>query len=178
MVTKDTTDEVIIGLKDIKRTGLLPPDWPHQLGYWTNDRCVKVDSVQTECNKVKDRLCEEFSDVISDEILMEKIVSEPLSIKFKKGVEVKPYKHTTARRIPIHQEKAAYAYLGDLIQRGIIEKVDDDEPCDFVAPAFFVPKANGKVRLVTDYKYLNQFLDRPVQPFMSSRQIADAIRPE
>ena len=178
VVTKDTADEVIIGLKDIRRTGLLPPNWPHQIGYWSNDRCNRVDSVQAECDEVKNRLCEEFSDVISDEISMEKIVGEPLNIKFKKGVAVRPYKHTTARRIPIHQEKAAHEYLGDLMRKGIIEKIDDDEPCDFVAPAFFVPKANGKVRLVTDYKYINQFLDRPVQPFMSSRQIVDAIRPE
>ena len=64
------------------------------------------------------------------------------------------------------------------MEKGIIEKVEDDDPCDFISPAFFVPKANGKVRLVTDYKYINQYLDRPVQPFMSSRQIADAIRPE
>ena len=76
------------------------------------------------------------------------------------------------------KEKAAASYIADLMEKGIIEKVEEDDPCDFISPAFFVPKANGKVRLVTDYKYINQFLDRPVQPFMSSRQIADAIRPE
>ena len=32
VVTRDTTDEIIIGLKDIKKQGLLPPDWPHQTG--------------------------------------------------------------------------------------------------------------------------------------------------
>ena len=72
------------------------------------------------------------------------------------------------RRIPIHQEKAASLYIANLMSKGIIEKVEDDDPCEFISPAIFVPKANGKVQLVTDYKYINQFLDRPVQPFMSS----------
>ena len=34
VVTRDTKDEIIIGLKDIKKQGLLPPNRPHQLGTW------------------------------------------------------------------------------------------------------------------------------------------------
>ena len=182
VVTRDTSDEIIIGLKDIKRQGLLPPNWPHQIGTWSGeeaDRCkVTKPESSSVYTRLRNKLFHEFRDVINDTLPTDKIVGEPLHIQFKKDVEVRPRKFTCARRIPIHQEKAAASYIADLIEKGIIEKVEDDDPCDFISPAFFVPKANGKVRLVTDYKYINQFLDRPVQPFMSSRQIADAIRPE
>ena len=184
VVTRDTSDEIIIGLKDIKRQGLLPPNWPHQIGTWNadeSDRCKAAKQAQESPSvytRLRNKLFHEFRDVINDTLPTDKIVGEPLHIQFKKDIEVRPRKFTCARRIPIHQEKAAASYIADLMEKGIIEKVEDDDPCDFISPAFFVPKANGKVRLVTDYKYINQFLDRPVQPFMSSRQIADAIRPE
>ena len=182
VVTRDTTDEIIIGLKDIKKQGLLPPNWPHHIGTWASDgadRC-KATTTGRETSSVytrlRNKLFHEFN--INNNLPTDKIVGETLSIQFERNMEVRPWKFTCARRIPILQEKAAASYIADLVSKGIIEKVEDDDPCDFISPAFFVPKANGKVRLVTDYKYINQYLDRPVQPFMPSRQIADAIKPE
>ena len=107
VVTRDTTNEIIIGLKDIKRTGLLPPNWPHELGTWDASVCKKVSQSQVECDHMRTQLIREYSDIFSDEISTDKVIGEPLHVQFKKGIEVRPRKHTCARRIPIHQEKAA-----------------------------------------------------------------------
>ena len=117
VVTRDTSDEIIIGLKDIKRQGLLPPNWPHQIGTWSAeepDRCkatkqdLEASSVYT---RLRNKLFHEFRDVINDTLPTDKIVGEPLHIQFKKDVEVRPRKFTCARRIPIHQEKGFVSSL-------------------------------------------------------------------
>ena len=54
-----------------------------------------------------------------------------------------------------------------------------DEPTTWCSPAFFVPKADDKrVRLVTDFNALNRFVQRPTHPFLSTREIIEAIPPE
>ena len=54
VVTRDTTDEIIIGLKDIKKQGLLPPNWPHQIGTWSTDG---VDSARPPKREMTRRWC-------------------------------------------------------------------------------------------------------------------------
>ena len=59
-----------------------------------------------------------------------------------------------------------------LLDRGVIERVPIEEPCEWVSPGFFVPKADRKsLRLVTDFSYLNQFMKRPFHLFPSAQEI-------
>ena len=119
VVTRDTSDEIIIGLKDIKRQGLLPPNWPHQIGTWSSDdhdRCKATKQMHESpavYTRLQNKLFHEFRDVINDTLPTDKIVGEPLHIQFKKDVKVRPRKFTCARRIPIHQEKAAASYIAE-----------------------------------------------------------------
>ena len=54
-----------------------------------------------------------------------------------------------------------------------------DEPTTWCSLAFFVSKADGKrVCLVTDFTALNKFVRRPTHPFLSTREIIEAIPPE
>ena len=46
--------------------------------------------------------------------------------------------------------------IKDLIRKKVITRVD--EPTEWCGPAFFVPKGNGKVRLVTNYTELNNYV--------------------
>ena len=87
---------------------------------------------------------------------------------------VKPRKVTTSRKIPIHWQTEAKQLIDSLIADDIIEEVHDNTS-DWVRPAFFVPKNNGKLRLVTDFSYLNKFIKRPVHPFPSANDIMQNI---
>ena len=52
--------------------------------------------------------------------------------------------------------------------------MEENDPRDWCALGFFVPKPNGEdVRMVTGYSKINKFVKRPVHPFPS---VADIIR--
>ena len=65
----------------------------------------------------------------------------------------------------------------DLLNKNILAKVHD-EPVQFVSRGLFMPKASGNLRWVTDYVYVNQFIDRPEHPFPSTKEVIEGIRPE
>ena len=75
------------------------------------------------------------------------------------------------RRLPLH-------YKQDLREK--IEAFLDKElitPCHspYSAPAMLVPKKNGKLRLVTDYRQLNQQTIKSCWPIPSIEEIFDTL---
>ena len=67
--------------------------------------------------------------------------------------------------------------VADLLRAKRIARVD--EPTDWCSPASFIPKPCGtRVRLVTDYRRLNQTVRRPVHPFPSAPDLMKQIKPE
>ena len=88
-----------------------------------------------------------------------------------------PYCVSAPRPIPLCFQEAALSEIEKYIASiasGII--VQCDEPTDWCSLAFFVPKGDGKrVRLVTDYTKLNQYVVRPVHPFPSVSDILQSI---
>ena len=84
---------------------------------------------------------------------------------------------TTARRVPKRYEPESKRTIQELIERQVIAPVD--EPTTWCSPVFFIPKADGKhVHLVTGFTALNKFVKRPTHPFLSTREIIEAIPPE
>ena len=65
----------------------------------------------------------------------------------------------------------------------IIERVPHNEPTQLCSPAHFVEKPLSDSRreidsrLVTDYVWPNQFVERPVHPFESPRQLMRKLPP-
>ena len=53
-----------------------------------------------------------------------------------------------------------------LIEGKVIAKVTT--PTTWVSPGHFVPKPNGDVRLITDFRRLNRLNKRPIKPFKSA----------
>ena len=85
-----------------------------------------------------------------------------------------PYRISTARQVPLRFTDPAEKVVSDLITARVLMPVS--EPTEWCAPAFFVPKADGKeVRLVTDYTKLNRYVKRPVHPFSSVKEIVQSI---
>ena len=85
-----------------------------------------------------------------------------------------PYRVSAPRLIPLRFQDPANSEIAMYIASSIIVPCDD--PTEWCSPAFFVPKGNGKrVRLVTDYTKLNQYVVRPVHPFPSVSDIIQSI---
>ena len=83
-----------------------------------------------------------------------------------------------ARKTPKHFQERAKELIQRLLDSGIIVKVPANENVEWCSPGFFVPRQGGKVRLVTDYRQINQFIDRPVHPFPSCKDIIRNIKPD
>ena len=83
----------------------------------------------------------------------------------------KPLRVTVARKTPKHFQSLAKKLIDNLVSSGVIVKVPTTEHTEWCSPGFFVPKPGGLVRLVQDYRQINQFIDRPVHPFPSCKDI-------
>ena len=90
----------------------------------------------------------------------------------------KPLCVSTARKIPLHYEKKAAELIDQLVESGVIERVPANETTEWCSPAFFRPKPNGSVRMVTDFRVINQFIERPTHLFPSCKDIIRSIRPD
>ena len=175
VVCAETTEEVLIGYSDLKNLGAVPPDWPRNLE--TNIDINRSVTTNQGMIQAKLALFAEFEDVISDTISDKPMNCSPMVIRLRTDIEVVPRKVTTASRIPLHQEEEAENMVEDLMDKNILAKVHD-EPVKFVSRGLFMPKATGNLRLVTDYMYVNQFIDRPVHPFPSTKEVIEGIRPD
>ncbi len=83
---------------------------------------------------------------------------------------------TMARKIPTHWEESATLLVQDMLDQGILARVEDS--ISWCSPSIFVEKSMpGKVHLITDFTYLNQFVKRPYHPFLSSEDVSRSINP-
>ena len=88
-------------------------------------------------------------------------IPTPMIISLKDNA--KPLKVLAARQVPRRYEEPAEDIIQDLINKGVLARVSD--VTDWCSPGFFVPKSDGRVRIV----------NRPVHPFPSTRDILQAI---
>ena len=93
----------------------------------------------------------------------------PMHIKLKDG-PIKPLHVNTPRKTPYAFQDKAKAKLDQLVDLKIMEKVDDVSS-EWCSPMSFVPKADGDVRPVVDLVHLNKYVERPVHPFPTPKDI-------
>ena len=87
-----------------------------------------------------------------------------MKIHFKKQAianGIYPKKIYTAIQTPLHQKAEADKVLKAALKDKTIEEVPANEPSEWCSRTFFVPKPNGKVRLVVDLSPLNEYIERP-----------------
>ena len=102
---------------------------------------------------------------------------EPVHLELHDDPSIKPCHVKTARQVNIHHRDAATALLDELLDAGVIERVETWT--EWISPAFFVEKAGtSKVRLVTDYRQLNRCVKRPVHPFAPATDLIKRVDPE
>jgi transposase InsO family protein len=111
-----------------------------------------------------------YKDVFNEDV--KPMEGPEMTIKLKS--DARPKRILTARPCPAHLQRGASEILNMAIRSGVIVPVN--QPTEWISPAFFVPKATpGKARLVTDYTWLNRFVDRPVHPFPSPLDVIKSI---
>ena len=85
-------------------------------------------------------------------------VGNPVEIPLKEGS--KPY-HARAFPIPNIHEQTFKKDLDRLVSIGVLRKVNRSE---WAAPAFIIPKKDGRVRFISDFRKLNKQIKRTPYP--------------
>ncbi len=173
LVSRDLKDEVLISWHDLKKLGVLPDGFPAVLAYAravaaTGSRDVKVED-----------LYKEYEDVLRDTLPPGQRVKEgsPMSIKFRPGVHVIPKKRLTMRPVPLHMQESADALLKDLMDEDVLGKLDENTVTEWLHRSHFVLKPHGRVRLVTDFIAMNEYIEQLVHPFPSPDAVFQSIKP-
>ncbi len=82
----------------------------------------------------------------------------PISLELKEGAT--PY-HGRAYPIPQIHERAMKIEVQRLISLGVLEECNDSE---WGAPTFIIPKKDGRIRFISDFRKLNTFVKRKPYP--------------
>ena len=177
LVSDNLHEDFLISWKDLQRMGILSENFPG-LSLRPQPFDVAVNSSST--SDTFEGLIDEFQDVFSEnEDNLTPMHGPPMHIHIRRDkTGYKPLKMKVARKTPKHFQAKADVFIDTLLKAGIICRVPTNENVEWCSPGFFVPRPNGKVRLVTDYRQINQFIDRPVHPFPSCKDILRNIKPD
>ena len=189
LVSSDLRNEMLISEKDLKAMKILPKQFPDVLQDPENR--VQANQVTLLSDKEKVAITEaiqrEFHEVFKDKLPEEPMAGEPMEIHVKSSAI--PTRCLTARSIPLHWQEPANEAIESLLQSGVLTR--ETEPTKWISPGFFVPKGEplfkesikkGMVvvtlkdlRLVVDYTGLNKYVERPVHPFPSTKDILQQL---
>ena len=171
LVSDDLKEDLLLSLMDLKKMGIIPPNFP-SLNY---NRVNRTEGQVFE--QSVSALVAKYEDVFNQEKVTP-IKGPPAEIILDREKEgYKPLHITTARPIPHHYQEAAAKCIKLFVDSGVLEKVPDQEVNEWQAAGFFVPKPNGDVRLVTDFSVINKYIRRNIHPFPSPRDVIKAVKP-
>ena len=181
LVSSALSEDMLISWHDLQRLDVISANFPNRPPSHIAPSCFQASDFhvnipdEIDLDSEIDKLKTEYADVF-DCSKVTPISGDPVSVTMNRAhPSYKPLRISNARRVPLHFEKEANKALSLFLESGVVEKVPDDEVTEWCSPGFFVPKPNGKVRLVVDYRSINKFIERPVHPFPSPRDVLKSI---
>ncbi|KAK3851886.1 hypothetical protein Pcinc_041496 [Petrolisthes cinctipes] len=115
-----------------------------------------------------------FPRVFGKDDMLREMVGGPMHIELTD--DARPFSVTAPRIIPYSWREEIKQQLDDLLDKGIIEKVD--YPTSWCHPIVPVPKKPSGVRLCVDLARLNRYVKRPVYPVRSPHDAIASVGPE
>ena len=173
IVTDEMYNDILMSWHDLQALGVISSTFPEAVP----DVQQVQQQVQEEaaCEELRAEMLRKFPTLFSDKLEGRTLVGDPMVIHLDPKKNTTPKHVLTARQVPLHMRGKADELVDTLVGEGIIVPVN--EPTEWISPGHFVPKPNGGVRLVTDYKRLNESVQRPVHPFPCTREILQNIDP-
>jgi hypothetical protein len=157
LVSSALRGEILVGWREMIALGILAESFPSPV-YKTSAEGASETAAE---------LAAEFPEVFKEDKI-KPMRGKPMKIHLAGAV--KPTRVLTARQVPVHLQAAAMDTLKKVIDSGVIVPVE--EPTEWISPAFFVEKPNGRgARMVCDFTGINRYIQRPVHPFPSTQEI-------
>ena len=100
-----------------------------------------------------EQLLQEYKDVFHNDFSQHSWDTTPATIDLLPGA--KPH-HANPYRLPAAHQLAMRALIEKFVSEGVVEASNSP----WAAPCFLVPKANGALRFVIDYRVLNSYTNR------------------
>lgn len=167
-----------------KELGILPQHYPEPVTQSHSETFPKnVSPVTTSLPKceqqqkaLRQRLLEEYHDVFTAEgdDELKPMVGPPMVIHVKE--DAKPFAVRAARPVPYAWRDDVRKQLDSMVQQGIIAPLGD-EPSEWCHPMSLVPKSDGSVRICVDLTKLNQFVERPLHPLPTPKEVVTQVPP-
>ena len=165
LVTEDLYDTILISWYDAE-----------ELGSISIARNVTMEMPLNRIEAIKKK----YSPILRNTLSDRPMKGPPMKIHFKKQAianGIYPKKIYTASLTPLHHQNEASKVVKAALKDKIIEEVPTNEPSEWCSRAFFVPKANGSVRLVVDLSPLNEYIERPTHPFTAGMHLIKNLNP-
>ena len=180
-VTPDVRNDVLLGYEALKNLNIISKSFPINKtnaaggeNYIVESQSRKLSFID-KATIVKDAICAEFNDVLDGKLPDTPMSGNAMNIFLNDRTDIRPTKVTTARAVPLHFQADSDELVRKLLKEGVIARVDT--PTEWCAPAFFVKKPSGGLRLVTDFTGLNRRVKRPVHPFPAPQDIISGLSP-
>ena len=106
--------------------------------------------------KALQELLEKYEDLFDG--TLGNLSDDPYHVELKEGAQ--PY-HARAYPIPKIHEQTLRVEIERLVKIGVLKKVNRSE---WAAPTFIIPKKDGSVRVITDFRELNKWIKRKPYP--------------
>ena len=74
--------------------------------------------------------------------------------------------------LSVDEQKEVEAFLDDQLSKGYVQPSNSQQ----TSPVFFVPKKDGKKRMVQDYHYLNEWTVKNNYPLPLISQLVDKLK--
>ena len=139
----------------------------------TSAGCPPLTNIVNKLTEAVEAMKEEYQSVFEVGETLDVMAGGPMKIKLKDNIPIKPLHLNTPRKTPYAYQGSAKAKLDLMVKLGILEKVEDVS--DWCNPMSFVPKPDGDVRPVVDLIHLNKYVERPVHPFPTPKDIIAQI---
>ena len=179
LVSSHISEDLFLSWHDLRELHVIPRDFPlSSTAFLSMIDTSEKGSSPPVLDAAMDNIKQQFSDVLGDKLDTDShgMKCPPMHIHFREDMHIKPLNVKVARAIPHHLQDLASSAIADLIASKRIAKVS--LPTDWCSPAHFILKPGGlKVRLVTDYRVLNNAVRRPVHPFPSASDLMKRIEP-
>ena len=141
-----------------------------------------VQESEEDIEKVKDHFKAKYPNVLRNKLPANYGMKGPkVHITLSPDCPDKPRLAKTANLVPVMFRAKAQQVILDLIDSGVIRKLDLGQKSRFCSRGMFVAKPGGVengVRLVVDFKEYNYFIERPIHPFVPGNDIIKNIDPD
>jgi len=167
LVSSDLKEDVLLSWHDLIKLGVIAQSFP----------AVARQGIAEDGNNDVEKMVAAWPEVLRTTLEGCKPTGDPVHITFKRDTQCRPRKTLATRPVPLHLKAKADDLIQELLDRGILGKLDEHTTTEWLHRGHFVPKPNGGVRLVTDFTPMNDYIDRPVHPFPPPDIVFHSITP-